>query len=77
MTARLGGIVWGTADGLVVMVAADLRHIWERLAAAHGLTDGCGPVRPTVTSSAAWPCAERPTSTPLLSAELRLRLHRQ
>src|SRR5581483_6342683 len=40
--ARLGGIVWPTADGLL-MVAADLRHTWRRLATAHGLTDGCGP----------------------------------
>jgi CoA:oxalate CoA-transferase len=38
--ARLGGLVWQAADG-PVLIAADQRHTWIRLAATYELTDGC------------------------------------
>lgn len=40
--AKLGGLVWQASDG-PILIAADQRHTWLRLSAAHGLSDECPP----------------------------------
>lgn len=68
--ARLGGTVWASAEG-DVLIAADDRHTWIRLAATYGLDEGCPPGTPVAEKIA----ARRRLMTEWMAAQPKPELH--